>query len=261
MLSSRPTRRGGMAAVVGLLVVGAVGALIFRESRSPSTESPGTGSALSTVKVVRRDLVETEKFNGTLGFENSRELAASRAGTITTITSAGRTVDFGKPLLSINREPAILLEGSFPAYRALTSASRNGPDIKQLEQSLVSLGYGTDLAVDEDFTSATAAAVREWEEDLGRATPNGSVDLGDLLFAPTPLRVSQVLADNGRLVQAGSSVLKVSSTNRIVSVNLSPTRASALKRGDQVLLKPALHSPFAWKNPPSLKIWKAVRWT
>ncbi|NIR34535.1 MAG: peptidoglycan-binding protein, partial [Actinobacteria bacterium] len=44
-----------------------------------------------------------------------------------------------------------------------------GPDVRQLEQALVDLGYDPDgaLTVDEDFTGFTATVVERWQEDVG----------------------------------------------------------------------------------------------
>ncbi len=54
-----------------------------------------------------------------------------------------------------------------------------------LEQSLVDLGYDPDgdIEVDEDFDSATRAAIELLQEDIG-ANVDGGFSLGEMLFAP-----------------------------------------------------------------------------
>jgi peptidoglycan hydrolase-like protein with peptidoglycan-binding domain len=60
--------------------------------------------------------------------------------------------------------------------------------VRQLEEGLWALGY-RGFTVDDLFTSGTAAAVKEWQSDLGVAR-TGVVELGDVVFLPGPIRLS-----------------------------------------------------------------------
>jgi hypothetical protein len=240
-------RRGLVVFAVGLLGAGvAVAVFSGRESSTPVLAQRFPPSAL--VKVARRDLVVTEKLTGTLGFADERKISASKGGTVTSTAAAGTTVAFGKSLFAINREPVVLLRGSLPAYRSLTADSGDGPDIKQLEQNLADLGFGVGLTIDESFTSATGAAIKNWEKSLGRATANTSITQGEIVFAPTPLRVSLVTAGTGSAVQAASPIIATTAATPIVTMQVESSRASDLKVGQKV----ALTLPAAKLSPGTI---------
>ncbi|OIQ88930.1 putative peptidoglycan binding domain protein [mine drainage metagenome] len=112
----------------------------------------------------------------------------------------------------------------------------DGPDVRQLERALADLGYGTDLTVDDHFTSVTAAAVTRWETDLGRAAPDGVVEPGDVVFAAGDVRVSEILAAVGARLPAGGGVLAATSTDTLVTVDLDVNRADAVETGTVVAL-------------------------
>lgn len=223
-------------AAVGLVVVVVVivtAALLW----PGGTPEPLPAAALSTAAVQRTDLVVTEEHDGKLGFGATRRVAAGRAGVITSVASAGTTVTLGAPLFAIDLEPTVLLAGEVPAYRDLDTGSPDGPDVAQLERYLADAGFGAGLTVDENFTAATADAVRGWEESLGRADPDGAVELGDVVFADGPQRVAAVDAGVGAQVQAGGGVVRTTPTIKVVTLDLDPDAASGLVVGDAVALR------------------------
>jgi hypothetical protein len=242
-----PGRRRPVAALTAALVVAALvaagGYLAWSRGGSGGGAGGGSGGAgaaraasSSTATVRRQDLVVTEKLSGTLGYADQRRIATPLVGTVTSTAPQGRTVGFGKALFAIDLRPTILLRGAVPAYRDLSTASADGPDVRQLERALVDLGHGAGLSVDEKFTSATADAVRAWERDLGRRDPNGTVTKGDVVFAETPLRVTAIDAAPGSPTQAGTAVLSVASTARVVDVDLEAGRSNDLDPGARVTL-------------------------
>ncbi len=222
-----------ITAVVGLVVVIVVTVALLWPRGTPATPS---AAAVSTATVQRTDLVVTQEYDGRLGFGDARTLTAGRAGVITSVTSAGTTVELGAPLFAIDLEPAVLLDGTVPAYRNLDTGSRDGPDVAQLEKYLADAGFGAGLTVDENFTAATADAVRDWEESLGRADPDGVVELGDIVFADGPQRVAAVDAGLGAQVQAGGRVVSTTPTIKVITLDLDPDAASGLIVGDVVEL-------------------------
>jgi membrane fusion protein, multidrug efflux system len=232
-----PRRRRVLVVVVGtgVLAAGTVAYLAWTPGRSAETATAAPVSS-ATATVRRKDLVVTEKLSGTLAFADQRKVTAARAGTVTSTAAEGSTVRFGKTLFAIDLEPTVLLRGKVPAYRALGTGSTDGPDVEQLERALVGLGYGTDLTVDREYTSATASAVQAWEDDLGRDDPDGKVSQGDLVFAETALRVGSVEAAAGAPTQAGTAVLSAASTSRVVDLDLDASRSNDLEVGAKVTL-------------------------
>jgi membrane fusion protein, multidrug efflux system len=113
----------------------------------------------------------------------------------------------------------------------------DGADVQQLEENLVALGYGAGLDVDETFTADTAAAVEAWETDLGRAAPDGTVTIGDVVFLTAPGDVLGHEAAVGDTLDAGSPVLTIGSERRIVVANVDARKAGGWAPGSTVELE------------------------
>jgi peptidoglycan hydrolase-like protein with peptidoglycan-binding domain len=111
----------------------------------------------------------------------------------------------------------------------------DGPDVRQLEANLVALGFDPDRAitVDGHFSWATAAAVKRWQRDSGRAR-TGAVPLGQVVFLPGPVRVATVTATVGAPLPVGTAILTASSTRPLVTVDLDPAMQQLVRRGDRV---------------------------
>jgi peptidoglycan hydrolase-like protein with peptidoglycan-binding domain len=226
-----------MAALTVTAVAAGAGAFAaVTAGRSAAQDGSAPVTALHTEPIERRDLVVTETFTGELTYAGLRTLTTGRAGTVTTVAPAGTVVGVGSALYSVDLEPAVLLVGQVPAFRVLDVDASDGPDVRQLEQALADLGYGADLTVDDHFTTVTQAAVTRWETDLGRADPDGVVELGDVVFATGDVRVLDVLAEVGARVQVGGGVLAATSTGTLVAVDLDVDRADDVETGIVVAL-------------------------
>jgi hypothetical protein len=222
-----------VAATAVLLAAGLTAVLVTRGGGGGAGAAT-TDASTGTAKVERRDLVVTDSYDGTLGFGAARPYVTDRAGVVTTVAAAGTTVAAGSSLFSIDFEPTVVLVGAVPAYRALDTEANDGPDVQQLEQALVDLGYGSGVTVDQAFTSGTAAAVKRWETALGRTDPDGRVELGDIAFASGPVRVGTISADVGTRVQDGTTVLEATPTVHVVTVDLEASRSNELEPGTVV---------------------------
>lgn len=232
----RPRRRRRIIAGLAALTTIVAGASAVTVTRSTAADAVGgaPAPALSTATVERRDLVVTETLTGQLAYADVKTVTSARKGTVTTVAAAGTTVAVGSSLFSVDLEPAVVLRGDIPAFRVLDSEASDGPDIRQLERALASLGFGDDLTVDEDFTSVTAEAVTAWETDLGRAEPDGVVELGDVIFTTGNLRISMVLAAVGAQVQPGTDIVQTTSPAKIVDADLDADRSNDLETGTTV---------------------------
>jgi multidrug efflux system membrane fusion protein len=220
-------------AVGAIVVVAAATALIVWRGSDDATAAGTASAGTGTAPVTRRDLAVTEDVDGDLGYADLRDLPAQRTGVVTALAAEASIVKPGRALYAVNRERTVLLTGKVPAYRALSTSSSDGPDVRQLEKGLHALGYD-DFAVDDDFTAATADAVEEWEEDLGREDPDGTVELGDVVFAPGPVRVANHPVAVGGQVQSASAVLKVSATRKVANVDLDIDKTDLLVPKDKV---------------------------
>lgn len=222
--------------VVAAVVLTATGATVALVNLRGSAGGTPAAEETSTAVLQRQDLVVNDSFAGTLGYGEARDLFSERSGVVTAVAEATSVISPGGELFRIDFEPTVLLAGDVPAYRELDTSSSDGPDIRQLEQGLADAGHGAGVTVDEDFTSATAAAVARWEEALGRAEPDGKVELGDVIFLPDPVRVSSVTTQKGSRVASGATVLTATPTERVVEVGLQASRADELEPGTKVQL-------------------------
>ena len=129
----------------------------------------------------------------------------------------------------------VLLYGSVPDWRALDEGV-TGQDVSQLNHDLVRLGYADRadvVALGWDYYSwETAYGVQRLEEHLGVSCPPGSLSLGQVVFEPGALRVTQV---TGRLGgPATGPVLTATSDRHVVTIPLDVSRQSEVKAGDTV---------------------------
>lgn len=238
--SSRPRRRRRTVLAAGLAGVVVVGAVVWRAAAGPGEEGgEATGAvATATTPVVRQDLTARSDVDGTLGYSGSTTVTNRLQGTVTALPEVGSVVDRGQPLYSVDSRPVPLLFGDVPAWRRLAVGVPDGADVHQLEANLVALGYATEsqLKVDDHFDSATAAAVRRWQKALG-VEQTGAVELGEAVFLPGKVRVAERTVAKGDATAPGAPVVKVTSTNRQVRVELDAAKQSTVKVGDEVEVK------------------------
>jgi hypothetical protein len=226
---------------LGIVVVVAAGAVAgWRAGVFSPAASPGSGPqgapAPATAAVTRQDLSATTPVTATLGYAGSWTVAGQGGGTLTWLPPAGHVLRQGQALYQTgNGSPVVLLYGSVPDWRALDEGV-TGPDVSQLNHDLVRLGYAgrADIAaLGWDYYSwETAYAVQRLEEHLGVLYPPGSLSLGQVVFEPQALRVSQVTGSLGG--PASGPVLTVTSDRQVVTVPLDVSDQSEVKAGDTV---------------------------
>jgi hypothetical protein len=235
----RGRRRWVTVAVVLMLVLLAAAALAavggVLDGGGGSSSSGGNGPATSLATVQRRTLSRTTQFNGTLGYAGSYTVLGLARGTVTWLPTTGHVVRQGQVLYRVDEAPVVLLYGATPAYRALAEGA-TGADVAQLNHDLVTLRYldrsEVDLAWDE-FSWATEAAVEKLQEHLG-VDQTGKLPLGDVVFLPTPARVTTLRAGLG--APASGPVLQASSMARTVRVALDPDLQSEVRAGNRVTI-------------------------
>jgi len=167
----------------------------------------------------------------------ARTAMGAPRGIVTQLAAAGDIVQAGEPIYTLDgSHPVILLTGATPTWRPMAPGMSDGADVKELEQNLQDLGFasaGSALKVDDHWDEATTTAVKAWQHALGVAE-TGTIDLGQLVFEPGPLRVTSTAVDLGGTVAPGGSVVNGTTTNRIVSVDLDTVSQGTVKVGDPV---------------------------
>jgi peptidoglycan hydrolase-like protein with peptidoglycan-binding domain len=219
----------------GTLLAGGIWAFSATQAKaSGQTDALHSAAGTTTVAVVRKDLVSRTQVNGTLGYANaSQQLISHAPGTITAMAAEGSVVERGQTLYEVDGHPVVLFYGDRPAWRTLSQGVSDGPDVKQLEENLLALGYAnaSNLTADGHFTWADAAAIKRWQKAMG-LSQTGSVDLGQVVFLPGSVRIGTHQAQPGG--QAAGVIMNVSSTTRVVIVDLDARKQTLVKVGDAV---------------------------
>lgn len=237
-------RRGGLGGrgrwvALGVVVVVAAGVAGWRAGvfspAAPPTAAQGA-SPPATAVVVRQDLAATTPVTATLGYAGSYTVTGQGGGKLTSLPSAGQVIRQGQVLYKTdNGSPVALLYGSVPDWRDMGEGI-TGADVSQLNHDLVGLGYANRAGIVsagwDYYSSETAYGVRRLEEHLGVTSPPGSLSLGQVVFEPQALRVSQVTGSLGGA--ASGQVLTATSDQHEVTIALDASMESQVSAGDAV---------------------------
>lgn len=223
-------------AVAAILVAAtAIGGVILASQGGNSGDTPRK-AAPATADVTRGDLVDTTSVDGSLTYAGERRVMGRTPGTMTSIPAEGRVIEQGDALYRVDRRPIVLMYGRLPLYRPLRQGMTDGPDVRQLEKALKSLGYGSAVTVDDHFSATTAQAVRAWQKDNGLAR-TGSADASQVVFLPSAVRVTGTTAQVGDRVGAGQRILTVTSTEKVVHVDLNADEEDVAHKGALVTVQ------------------------
>lgn len=220
-------RRVLAAGVVAAVLLGGGGAVAF--GRTGHTAA-ATAPPITTAEITRGDLVDTTSVDATLTYSGERTVTSTVNGTVTWVPAAGRELRQGDALYQVDRRPVVLMYGSIPLYRTLEWGIKAGPDIRQLNRALRRLGYGSGITVGDTFTWRTAEAVRAWQKDNGLER-TGRVDAAQLAFLPSSVRITSAKIAVGDPIHPGRPALTVTSTKRIVHVDLKVDQQELAKPG------------------------------
>jgi len=188
-----PRRRIVAALGAIVVVVIAIGIIVGAGAPASSKGQSSGSTASGATTVQRRDLVETDTESGTLGYANQQTVFNRLSGTITYLPNVGAVIKPGGTLYQVDGYPVILFNGSYPAFRDLTSGDTNGPDIEELNADLKQMGFDPDnaITVDQTWQAATTDAVELFQGKIGQ-TETGTLSLGQIVFLPGPQLVNAV---------------------------------------------------------------------
>jgi hypothetical protein len=201
-------------------------------SDEPPDDADASLAAVETAIIERRDLVESDEFDGELGYGPDSKASGQGGGVITALPGLGSTIGRGDPLWEVDGAPGPrLLFGERPMWRELRRGVDDGADVRQLEENLVALGYAPDgMVVDEEFDSDTTTAVRAWQAAQG-VDETGSIAPADVVFAPGERRVSAHLGSVGG--PADGEVLGLTGVNQIVALDVAADDVDRFAVGDE----------------------------
>ena len=235
----RSRGRGRWVALGAVVVVAAGTVAAWRAGAFSPAATSGTGQQAAppaTKPVTRQDLSAVTPVTATLGYAASYPVTGRGGGTLTWLPSPGRVIRQGQALYRVdNGSPVVLLYGGVPDWRAMDEEI-TGQDVSQLNHDLVDLGYASRAdvaALGWDYYSwETAVGVQNLEEHLGVASPPGTLSLGQVVFGPQALLVSQVTGSLGG--SATGPVLAATSDRHMVTIELDASQQSQVQGGDKV---------------------------
>jgi len=237
---ARGPRGHGRWVVLGIVMVVAAGAVAAWRAGvfSPAATSGIVqgAPATTTAAVTRQDIAAVTPVTATLGYAGSYPVTGQGGGTLTWLPSPGQVISQGQVLYQTgNGTPVVLLHGSVPDWRALDEGT-TGQDVTQLNHDLVALGYANraDIAAAgwDYYSWETTYAVQQLEEHLGVPSPPGNLSLGQVVFKPEAIRVTQVTGSLGG--PASGPVLAATSDRHVVTIPLDVNQESEVKAGDTV---------------------------
>jgi membrane fusion protein, multidrug efflux system len=258
--SSRHRRLRWLAAAALALAVAAVLAVVLFGSGTSGHHGADTGvpAGDTTASVTRRTLSESSTVNGTLGYGTTLELYDRIGGTFTWLPSVGAVVGRGGTLWRIDDLPVVLMYGSVPAYRMLKEGVSDGPDVTELNENLIDLGFDPYAAItdDESFGEATTTAVKRWQKADG-LPETGEVELGRVVFAPGARRITDVKVTLGQDPPGATTPTGTTTPTPAATTptgTTTPTPAATTPTGTttptQPATSPAANEPGAGKSPP-----------
>lgn len=207
--------------LAGTAVAGAVVTVVITGTapRPPVMHHP----RLSTAIVRRTDLATTVLTEGTLGYAPSPPVVNEAPGTYTALPTVGSAIGIGEVLYRVDDVPVILMQGATPAWRALSVGITHGPDVAELQSTLITLGYASGLvtAPDGKYATATATAVERWQAANG-ITPTGVIPFGEVVFLPGPIVVGTPDVALGQPASPGQVPYVATTAARQVTVPLNP---------------------------------------
>ena len=208
-----------------------------------SSETAGKGNSDQAQSKAAADEVKLQGDEATLA--QLRETAMNPGTAYTWLPASGAAIKQDQPVYKVSGEPVPLLYGAIPAYRAFYTGMSDGGDVGELTHDLITLGFGDGLTQSNHYSSATAAAVERWQHKLG-LPQTGQILLGEVVFEPSPIRVTSVTPTPGTSYGGGGgggasgggggggTVLTATGTTPVVAVDLDVTQEYLVNPGDAV---------------------------
>jgi peptidoglycan hydrolase-like protein with peptidoglycan-binding domain len=215
----------------------AVLAIVVHSSAGGSSNQ-ASSDVPATATVERGRLALQVSATGTLTYAAQADgspyaIVNQATGVLTALPRVGDVIKCGRALYRVDGHPVALLCGNTPLYRPLSQGMK-GWDVKELNRNLAELGYADSAELDPSgfFGSATRFALKELKGDLGLAR-TGTLDPGQAVALPGPLRISSLSTSLGAAAQPGTPMAGATSTARRVEVDLEPSQAEGVKVGDR----------------------------
>lgn len=113
-----------------------------------------------------------------------------------------------------------------------------GIDVIQLEEAMAALGYDAEGAMVADgvYTLETYQAVLEFQAAVG-LEQDGIINLGEIVFLPDSVLITNQIATLGSSVGQGSPILGISLSEKVIRIDLPADEQGLLTVGDAVIIE------------------------
>jgi len=211
-----------LAAIVVAGGVVAVVLLVNSDEDDGETEETETAAVeIETAVVAKRDITETRTVEGVLGFGETDPFPTGGSGVVTSLPAEGARIELGDVLYWLDNHPVFMWSGAVPMYRDFEEEMEDGTDVLQLEETLAFIGYGDNMSVDKEFTTATTAAIEDWQTDIG-VPSTGEIEKGKIVFFTGPIRIASVDTTVGAQIIPDQVIFETSAFDQVVVVELPP---------------------------------------
>jgi hypothetical protein len=193
-----------------------------------SKARPAAAGPASTATVQQGPLSAVVSLNGILSYrarsDGSPYSVVNQArGTYTALPEVGAKTGCGGVLYRVDDRPVLLLCGAMPAYRDLHQGDA-GRDVRQLNRNLHLAG--------RSFTGSTKAALERLQRRKG-LDATGTLELGDAVFLPRPVRIAKVAGELGGAARPGAPIAQATADALHVRVDLDAAQQGEVKQGDR----------------------------
>lgn len=218
VLRKRRNVRFAVAALVGVVLLAAIGSLAARRIRSPAQIAADTAAPAASrisVPVERRALATEVIVRGTVRYGAPQEvtLPVSALKTSTSVVSRvpkpETKLGEGDKALLISGRPVFVFRGATPMHRDLGPGSE-GEDVRQLEQALARNGFNPG-GIDGRYDGATASAVTSMYVSYDEAP-----------FGPTDVQADQLRTSAATAATARDALLQTRLALRTAEQGATP---------------------------------------
>jgi len=114
----------------------------------------------------------------------------------------------------------------------------SGTDVMQLEESLIELGYDANgsLIADGIYSIETTLSILNFQKSVGQKE-DGIINLGDVVFLPGDVRVTDQISTKGSNIGPGSPILEISLSPKVVRVDLPANKQGIVAVGNTVVVE------------------------
>lgn len=231
-----------------------VGAVFVGKSLGGSSTGSSTGLLIVPRQVERRSLEDVLTVSGEIRRDETKKINSPVDGQVSDVAvSDGDTVNAGDTIFSLDGRDSVAVKGKFAFYRPL-DVGAVGPDVKQLEDILISSGTGLKKS-DELYTEETRTALGKWQVQhaypaaVASAEKTITVSLGQNQAGYSIGKynsVAYVISPTAKTTAAGSGPGSARRFPRVApTISIAVDRSSVLEGGTVVFTVTASAAPVA----------------